>query len=145
MAAAQEGHVGIVELLANRGGKSAVEDADHSGKSALAWAAAHGQVRVAATLLKLGADVNHTDREGKRPLDHAVTAGANFDSGGGVETVRLLLDNGALMEHTDLSGMRALDRAIETGNASAVQAFLRKGSKLGPSTWALAINRPHIM
>ena len=49
------------------------------------------------------------------------------------------------MEHVDLEGRRPLDRAIEAGNAHAVQAFLRKGAKLGPATWASAATKPDIM
>ena len=51
----------------------------------------------------------------------------------------------AAMEHVDLQGRRPLDRAIEAGNAHAVQAFLRKGAKLGPATWASAATKPDIM
>ena len=121
----------------------------------------------AAALLDAGADVHHGDRSGQTPLDHAVTyvpsstapqplsASSNIESasslcGGGnsedsADMVRLLMERGSAMEHVDLEGRRPLDRAIEAGNAHAVQAFLRKGAKLGPATWASAATKPDIM
>jgi ankyrin repeat protein len=50
-----------------------------------------------------------------------------------------------MMEHVDISGMRPLDRAISCGNIDAVKCFLKKGAKLGPSTWAMANGKPYIM
>jgi len=49
------------------------------------------------------------------------------------------------MEHVDLKGMRPLDRAISCANGQAVQCFLKKGAKLGPTTWAMANGKPEIM
>ena len=49
------------------------------------------------------------------------------------------------MEHVDLNGLRPLDRAIECGNIAAIQVFLKKGAKLGPTTWSLSATKPDIM
>ena len=103
----------------------------------------------AAALLDAGADIHHGDRSGQTPLDHAVCCDQPdsdaADSGAPAEIVKLLMDRGSALEHVDLQGRRPLDRAIEAGNALAVQAFLRKGAKLGPATWASAANKPDIM
>ena len=64
---------------------------------------------------------------------------------GSAEVVRLLLDRGANMEHVDLNGLRPLDRAIECENIAAIQVFLKKGAKLGPTTWSLSSTKPDIM
>ena len=64
---------------------------------------------------------------------------------GNPDLVQLLLDKGANMEHVDLQGMRPLDRAISSGNGQAVQCFLKKGAKLGPTTWTMANDKPDIM
>ena len=64
---------------------------------------------------------------------------------GSAEVVRLLLDRGANMEHVDLNGLRPLDRAIECENIAAIQVFLKKGAKLGPTTWSLSATKPDIM
>ena len=59
--------------------------------------------------------------------------------------VQLLLEHGAMMEHLDIQGMRPLDRAIGQGHAEAVSVFLKKGAKLGPTTWSAAGGKPKIM
>ena len=86
-----------------------------------------------------GADVNHTDKNGRTALDLAAYKGDP-------EVVQLLLDRASnLMEHVDSNGMRPLDRAISSGHSQAVQCFLKKGAKLGPATWALASSKQEIM
>ena len=64
---------------------------------------------------------------------------------GSAEVVRLLLERGANMEHVDLNGLRPLDRGIEFGNIPAIQVFLKKGAKLGPTTWSMSSSKPDIM
>ena len=49
------------------------------------------------------------------------------------------------MEHVDMKGIRPLDRAVSCGHLEAVRCFLKKGAKLGPTTWSLAENRPMVM
>jgi len=59
--------------------------------------------------------------------------------------VELLLDGGANMESTDKRGIKPLDRVIGHGNTAVVQVFLRKGAKLGATTWAMASDKPDIL
>ena len=137
------------------------------------WACLSGQMTSAATLIDAGADINHADGSGMTSLDHAVTVidGEDVTDGEGIyciflssrllisisvihidncligsaEVVRLLLDRGANMEHVDLNGLRPLDRAIECENIAAIQVFLKKGAKLGPTTWSMSSTKPDIM
>ena len=62
-----------------------------------------------------------------------------------LDYTQILLEKGATLEHVDLHGMRPLDRAISCRNTPVVQAFLRRGAKLGPATWALAAGKHDIM
>lgn len=55
------------------------------------------------------------------------------------------MDKGATIEHADLQGVRPLDRAVGCRNIPVVQCFLRKGAKLGPTTWAMASGKLDIM
>ena len=56
-----------------------------------------------------------------------------------------LLDRGAVMEHVDMKGMRPLDRAVSSGHLEVVKCFLKRGAKLGPTTWRLAEDKPLVM
>uniref|UniRef100_T1IZI4 RING-type domain-containing protein n=1 Tax=Strigamia maritima TaxID=126957 RepID=T1IZI4_STRMM len=136
MTAAAEGHLGILELLLSKGAD--VNKTNRDNQTALCIACHTSQVHVAQCLLQHGADINHTDRTGRTPLDFAAASGDPA-------VVQLLLDKGALVEHVDHNGMRPLDRAISYQNADATLCFLRKGAKLGPSTWATASGKSEIM
>jgi hypothetical protein len=50
-----------------------------------------------------------------------------------------------MIEHVDINGLRPLDRAISCRNVPVVQCFLRKGAKLGPTTWSMAAGKPEVM
>lgn len=93
---------------------------------------------MAQCLVERGANLNHTDKTGRTPLDLAAFQGNQM-------LVQFLLDRGAAIEHVDINGMRPLDRAIGCRNIQVVQCFLKKGAKLGPATWAMAAGKPEIM
>lgn len=59
--------------------------------------------------------------------------------------MQALLERGAQIEHADQNGMRALDRAIDRRNTAVVVCFLKKGAKLGQTTWAVAAGKPDIL
>ncbi len=44
----------------------------------------------------------------------------------------------------DKDGIRPIDRAIANGNEVMVSTLLKKGAKLGPTTWAVAKGKPRI-
>ena len=142
MIAAMEGHTGVLELLIAR--KANFGGTDAEGLTALCLACMKGQLQAVNCLLdhqqQGGHDIiiNHADKRGRTPLDWAAYHGDP-------DVVQLLLDRGAIMEHVDLHGMRPLDRAIGCGNGLAVGCFLKKGAKLGPTTWQMASDKPDIM
>ena len=49
-----------------------------------------------------------------------------------------VLEHGGDLEDTDSSGMRPIEYAIRKGDEETVKLFLRKGAKLGPTTWLTA-------
>ena len=198
MAAAAEGHLGVMELLLSK--RADANKTDKEGLTALAWACLQGHRHAVVALLDKGVDVNAADKNGRTPLDLAATCSdpkivqvrrsdqigrlafatssgnkRNYSLRPTVKTrrtllesvsltlmkhelnavcvcvcvcvcvVQILLEKGAVLEHVDLHGMRPLDRAISCRNTAVVQAFLRRGAKLGPATWALAAGKYDIM
>ncbi|KAH8268728.1 hypothetical protein KR018_000029 [Drosophila ironensis] len=136
MIAAEEGHLELLELLLARG--AALEAQDHEGFTALSWACLRGHQAAARTLIEHGCNRHHEDHNGRTALDLAAYQGA-------ASLVLYLLEQGGNLEHIDVHGMRPLDRAIACRNIQAVQVFLRKGAKLGPTTWSMAMGKPEIL
>ncbi|XP_039488420.1 protein TANC2 isoform X1 [Drosophila santomea] len=136
MIAAEEGHLELVELLLARG--AAREAQDHEGFTALSWACLRGHLAAAKTLIEHGCNRHHEDHNGRTALDLAAYQGA-------AGLVLYILEQGGNLEHIDVHGMRPLDRAIACRNIQAVQVFLRKGAKLGPTTWSMAMGKPEIL
>ena len=71
MAAAAEGHLGVMELLLSKGAD--VKLTDKEGLCSLAWACLRGQRHAVTTLLDKGAAVNGVDKNGRTALDLAAT------------------------------------------------------------------------
>ncbi|XP_017121631.1 protein TANC2 isoform X2 [Drosophila elegans] len=136
MIAAEEGHLELVDLLLARG--AAREAQDHEGFTALSWACLRGHLAAARTLIEHGCNRHHEDHNGRTALDLAAYQGA-------ASLVLYILEQGGNLEHIDVHGMRPLDRAIACRNIQAVQVFLRKGAKLGPTTWSMAMGKPEIL
>ncbi|XP_017100391.2 protein TANC2 isoform X3 [Drosophila bipectinata] len=136
MIAAEEGHLELVELLIARG--AYLEAQDHEGFTALSWACLRGHLSATKTLIENGCNRHHEDHNGRTALDLAAYQGA-------AGLVLYLLEQGGNLEHIDVHGMRPLDRAIACRNIQAVQVFLRKGAKLGPTTWSMAMGKPEIL
>lgn len=76
-ARASEQHAEILEVLADAGGdvnaRVTRPDSHHLGATPLIWCAKQrdDSAEAAQTLLKLGADPNLTDAEGKKAIDYA--------------------------------------------------------------------------
>ncbi|XP_068143289.1 protein TANC2 isoform X1 [Drosophila tropicalis] len=136
MIAAEEGHLELLELLLARG--SNLEAQDHEGFTALSWACLRGHLAAAKCLIEQGCNRHHEDHNGRTALDLAAYQGA-------ASMVLYILEQGGNLEHIDVHGMRPLDRAIACRNIQAVQVFLRKGAKLGPTTWSMAMGKPEIL
>ncbi len=90
-------------------------------------------------LLRRGADATSGDDQSRTPLHHAAFAGCGA-------AVALLLERAdANVEAADASGLRPIDQAVGSGRKEVVAAFLNKGAKLGPTTWAMARGKPAIL
>uniref|UniRef100_A0A3P8U631 Tetratricopeptide repeat, ankyrin repeat and coiled-coil containing 1a n=1 Tax=Amphiprion percula TaxID=161767 RepID=A0A3P8U631_AMPPE len=136
MLAASEGHTSTVELLLSKG--ASLSSADQEGLTALSWACMKGQKGAVQLLVEAGADLNQPDRQGRTPLDLAAL-------NGDAETVHCLVDHGAVLERADNNGNRGSDRATGCQNPALVASLLKKGSKMGHATWAMASSKPDIL
>ncbi|XP_048485454.1 protein TANC2 [Plutella xylostella] len=133
--AAAEGHVEVAEMLLANGADP--DGVDTDGLSPLSWACLRCRIPTAIILLDKGANIEHADTNGRTPLGLAC--------GGTVDLVEILLERGASLERVDQSGLRPLDRAIGQRNIPIVNCFLKKGAKLGPTTWVMAAGKPEFM
>ncbi|XP_045769390.1 protein TANC2 isoform X3 [Maniola jurtina] len=133
--AAAEGHAEVVEMLLEHGADPDAVDGD--GITPLGWAALRSRIPTIVVLLDKGAIIDQPDGSGRTPLGLAC--------GGPAELVELLLERGASLERVDHSGLRPLDRAIGQRNVPVVNCFLKKGAKLGPTTWVMASGKPEFM
>ncbi|XP_069358000.1 protein TANC2 isoform X3 [Maniola hyperantus] len=133
--AAAEGHAEVVEMLLEHGADPDAVDGD--GITPLGWAALRSRIPTIVVLLDKGALIDQPDGSGRTPLGLAC--------GGPAELVELLLEQGASLERVDHSGLRPLDRAIGQRNVPVVNCFLKKGAKLGPTTWVMASGKPEFM
>ncbi|XP_046396091.1 protein TANC2 isoform X2 [Ischnura elegans] len=118
----------VVELLLQVGGASP-EQRDSSGRTALAHAAADGNVTMVRLLLEKGTSVHLEDKEGLSALGWACLNGQ-------VATARVLLDAGAQVQRADASGRTPLHLAAAAPSASQqsstplVQLLLERGAVL---------------
>ena len=133
--AASVGQVGVLELLLARGANREFRDKD--GLNAVSWAVVGGKSRALDLLIKQGLDIESKDSTQRTPLHHAAV-------GSDARILEILLANGANVESVDKDGIRPIDRAIGHNNEAAVVHMLKKGAKLGPTTWAMAKGKPRI-
>jgi len=81
--------------------------------------AMRGETEVVEMLIKLGADVNILDEDGKTPLHDACLKGQ-------VNTARLLLDRGAKIDARDKEGASPLHDAALGGNVKIIEFLLER-------------------
>uniref|UniRef100_A0A7N8Y465 Tetratricopeptide repeat, ankyrin repeat and coiled-coil containing 1a n=1 Tax=Mastacembelus armatus TaxID=205130 RepID=A0A7N8Y465_9TELE len=136
MLAASEGHLSAVELLLSKG--ASLSSTDQEGLTALSWACQKGQKGVVQFLVEEGADLNQPDRLGRTPLDLAAL-------NGDADTVHYLVEHGAVLERADCNSARGSDRTAGCQNPALVASLLKKGSKMGHATWAMASSKPDIL
>ncbi|UBF27121.1 ankyrin repeat domain-containing protein [Kovacikia minuta CCNUW1] len=111
---------------------------DHSGWTALIFAAAKGTVEVVQMLLAAGANVNKTSNSGQTALSEAVYWGH-------VETVKLLIAAGADVNVRDNDGWTPLMKALTWNATEVVQVLIDAGADLslrnrqGKTALALAV------
>jgi ankyrin repeat protein len=170
IAAARSDDVLAAEVLVRY--DSSLDWGDKDGISALGWACIRANLNICKYLLQLSCEINKPDVLGRTPLHLAAFSGdeeiiqvshvvntvtkfivhlLHYNKGCYLSDinlsllVKLLLEKGAQMETTDRKGIRPLDRAIACNNANVAQLFLRKGAKLGATTWTMAAGKPRIM
>ena len=97
-----------------------------------------GQTRALDLLIKAGANAAVKDGQQRTLLHHASLVKNN------VKLVEMLIDCGLDIEAMDKDGIRSIDMAIGHGNEAMVASLLRKGAKLGPTTWAMSKGKPRI-
>lgn len=78
------------------------------------------------------------DKNQRSLLHHASSVKNN------IKLVEMLIEVGLDIEAMDKDGIRAIDMAIGHANEAMVASLLRKGAKLGPTTWAMAKGKPRI-
>ncbi|MEC7776545.1 MAG: CotH kinase family protein [Planctomycetota bacterium] len=167
-AAARAGDVeGVAAHLLKMGGKDAIDRKDGLGAAALSWAAGLGRLEVVEYLVKNGADVNVTNKEGKTPLDDSLQPlkeqAAEFISG----IFRVEIDLASVNElkpkiaellrakgaktGAQLRGLKGSDAwaAARAGDVDALKKFVEKGGDIQkkdqfsttPLHWAVALGR----
>jgi ankyrin repeat protein len=112
------GYESVAKLLADKGADVNAKD-DQLGRTALHWAAAYDNAKVAGFLISKKADVKIADKKGKTALHVAAESGA-------VEAARLLVEKGADVNAKDSLGMTPLHYAARGGNAEMVELLLSK-------------------
>ena len=83
----------------------------------------HGSFEQISELIRLGADVSHTDIKGRTALFEA-------SEQGNVEAINALLKAGANVSHTDVMGKTALFEASKRGNVEAITALSNAGANI---------------
>ena len=101
---------------------NATEEED--GPKPLHWAVRHNREEMVKRLMKLGADVEASDKDGETPLLHACRDGR-------VKMVRLLVETfGANMAVTGLDGQTSLHRVADRGREGALSALIGLGAEI---------------
>ena len=167
-AAARAGDVeGVAAHLSKMGGKDAIDRKDGLGAAALSWAAGLGRLEVVEYLVKNGANVNVTNKEGKTPLDDSLEAlneqAAEFISG----IFRVEIDPASVNElkpkiaellrakggktGAQLRGLKGADAwaAARIGDVEALKKYVKAGGDIQkkdqfsttPLHWAVALGR----
>ncbi len=91
------------------------------GQTPLWWAANHGNLSLAQTLLAKGADVNTPDHHGGTPLTTAASSGH-------LPMVRFLLEAGADLHARIYDGRKAFNLAITNGHKEVAAFLLSRGN-----------------
>ncbi|GFR71000.1 ankyrin repeat protein [Elysia marginata] len=116
MLGSENGHVGVVELLVQRGAD--VIKADKDGWTPLMLGSENGLVGVVELLVQHGADVNKADKNGWTPL---MLGSEN----GHVNVVEALIEHGASICGTTTDGFTALMLACRNGHVCVAKALLK--------------------
>ena len=120
MAAVQNGHEKVVELLLKRGAK--VEKQENDGISPLMFASQLGHYEVVKLFLDNGDDVDRVDNEGYSAIMFASKKGH-------WKVVKLLLEKGSYIDQQENeNGWSALMQASRFGHTKTVEVLLENGA-----------------
>jgi hypothetical protein len=119
MAASDNGHITIVDLLLKAGAD--VNKERKQGGTAIYLASQNGHADIVRLLLAAGADVN-------KALDSGNTSLIIASSDGNTEIVRLLLAAGADVNKANNNGITSLSIASQNGHADVVRLLLAAGA-----------------
>ncbi|KAI9784656.1 MAG: hypothetical protein M1835_003537 [Candelina submexicana] len=107
---------------------SCIDYVDSSGRTALSWAAARGDLYSVQKLLAHGADPNIcATTNGRSPLQYA-----SFIPGG-VTLIQALLDAEGIADVKDFCGLTPLHNACSNGNIQSVGLLLDSGVYINPT------------
>ena len=123
IAAAKEGHQGIVEMLLDKGADIEGRDAKFGG-TPLIWAAIRGQTDTVKLLLQRGADINAVEE--KNGMNAIILAAIK----GNDQIIEILLENGADVNSGDKDGRTPLMWAAHHGHTETVTLLLDNGADL---------------
>ncbi|TKR57655.1 hypothetical protein L596_030329 [Steinernema carpocapsae] len=132
MVAAKHGHVGLVDLLINKG--ASVNAADSKGRTALMHSVSNHHVSTSSLLVERGASTTAVDSLGNTIL-HII---AESQTTTGLDSFIDL--PGPSLEAKNSSGLRPVEVAIKFRNSAAVDAFLRRGARLRTASWQTALD-----
>jgi ankyrin repeat protein len=120
IAAAQSGHVGIVQMLVDKGAD--LNASDEYGNTALLYAAEEGLFHAVRHLLDMGSDPNISNKHRRTAIMYAASEGH-------IEAVQILRGKGADVEARDRQWWNALIHASQRGCLEMTKLLLRGGAK----------------
>jgi ankyrin repeat protein len=125
MAAAAEGHVGVVKMLLPHMGGHYLDNRDYEGKTALHYASETGHEAMVALLMSQGAEADITNQYGETLLMLGAV-------GGHLGVVKMLLQHmgGQGLDQTDYEGRTALYCAVWGGHEEMVAFLMSQGAQL---------------
>ncbi|VDM59616.1 unnamed protein product [Angiostrongylus costaricensis] len=130
IAAARCMHVGLIDLLLNKGAK--IDQQDNRGWSALMHAVSKNHLPSVQLLLDKNAKSSVKDEDG-RTLAHIACSSASR------LVVDRLLECGMPIEDRDNDGLYPIQIAILRQNRDALESLLTRGARLRTSTWLTAM------
>ncbi|KAL3119289.1 hypothetical protein niasHT_000233 [Heterodera trifolii] len=131
MVAARHGHVGLVDLLINRGAQ--LDLSDSHGRTAAMHGIEAGHSSTVALLLERGSALFARDSHGNTML-HLLGRHPNKC------LIYRLLEDGLSLEDKNKEDLRPIEVAIRAGQLVAVDTFLRRGARLRSLTWQIALS-----
>jgi uncharacterized protein len=137
LGAAKKGNVEILRSALEAGispnaSEAGVRQRQDRSKTALIFACEGGHLEAASLLIEFGADVNLSDRAGKKLGRTPLMYAAESDN---ADLVQLLLEAGAIVDAQDKRGQTALFYAVEEEAIEAIEVLLEFGADPYKQSW----------